>query len=152
MLLFFFVLCTLCCQILWICQFLIAHSEFSNGCLLHTACFWNNLHLIRYIVTGLVGNHKLKISKVILKHAASWKVQFCLNRIVGVLVSVLAFCAVDRWFEPRSVKTNDCKIGICCFSAKHVALRKQPGWFGIRMYRSGATCLPADCRFSELAL
>ena len=37
--------------------------------------------------------------------------------------------AVDRGFEPRSGHTKDYKIGICCFSAKHVALRsKSKDW------------------------
>jgi hypothetical protein len=46
-------------------------------------------------------------------------------------------------------------IGICCFSAKHVALRrKNKEWLNriTIMCPSGATCLPADCCFSELAL
>ena len=33
--------------------------------------------------------------------------------------------AVDRGFEPRSGQTKHYKIGICCFSAKHAALRKK---------------------------
>ena len=33
--------------------------------------------------------------------------------------------AVDCGFEPRSGKTEDYKIGICCFSAKHAALRRK---------------------------
>jgi hypothetical protein len=41
------------------------------------------------------------------------------------MVSVLATSAVDRVFEPRSGKTKDYKIGICCFSAKHAALRRR---------------------------
>ena len=41
------------------------------------------------------------------------------------MVSVLASSAVDRGFEPRSGQTNDYKIGICCFSAKHAALRRK---------------------------
>ena len=41
--------------------------------------------------------------------------------MVGVLVS----SAVDRGFEPRSGQTKDYAIGICCFSAKHVALRRK---------------------------
>ena len=41
------------------------------------------------------------------------------------MVSVLASSAVDRWFEPRSDQTKDYKIGIYCFSAKHVALRRK---------------------------
>jgi hypothetical protein len=48
-----------------------------------------------------------------------------LNRIGGVIVSVLASSTVDRGFEPRSRQTKDYKIGICCFSAKHAALRKK---------------------------
>jgi hypothetical protein len=47
------------------------------------------------------------------------------NRIGGVIVSVLASSAVDRGFEPRSSQTKDYKIGMCCFSAKHAALRKK---------------------------
>ena len=47
----------------------------------------------------------------------------------GVIVSVLASSAVNREFEPRSGQTKDYKIGICCFSAKHVALRsKSKDW------------------------
>jgi hypothetical protein len=41
------------------------------------------------------------------------------------MVSVLASSAVDRRFEPRSSQTKDYKIGICCFSAKHTALRRK---------------------------
>ena len=47
------------------------------------------------------------------------------NRIGGVMVSVLASSAVDRGFEPRSIQTKDYKIGICCFSAMHAALRRK---------------------------
>jgi len=43
---------------------------------------------------------------------------------------VLASSAVDRGFEPRSGQTKDYKIGICCFSAKHAAIRrKSKDWF-----------------------
>ena len=46
------------------------------------------------------------------------------------MVSVLALSAVDRGFEPRSGQTKDYKIGICCFSAKHTAIRrKSKDWF-----------------------
>ena len=47
------------------------------------------------------------------------------NRIGGVIVSVLISSAVDRGFEPRSGQTKDYEIGICCFSAKHTALRRK---------------------------
>ena len=45
------------------------------------------------------------------------------NRIGGVMVSVFALSAVDHGFEPRSSQTKDYEIGICCFFAKHAALR-----------------------------
>ena len=52
-----------------------------------------------------------------------------LNCIGGVMVSVLTSSAVYRGFEPRSGQTKDYKIGICCFSAKHAALkRKSKDW------------------------
>ena len=47
------------------------------------------------------------------------------------MVSVLASSAVDRGIDPRSGQTKDYKIGICCFSAKHAALRrKNKDWLG----------------------
>ena len=48
-----------------------------------------------------------------------------MNRIGGVMVSILASGVVDRGFETQSDQTKDYKIGICCFSAKHTALRKK---------------------------
>ena len=78
-----------------------------------------------------------------------------MNRIGGVMVSVLATSAVDRGFEPGSGQTQDYRIGICCFSARHAALgeRAKTGLLGIRiMCPSGATCLSEDCCFSELTL
>ena len=71
------------------------------------------------------------------------------------LVSVLASSVGDREFESRSGQTKDYKIGIACFSARIIKERERAktDWFGIRiMCPSGATCLSADCSFSELAL
>ena len=53
-----------------------------------------------------------------------------MNRICGVMVSMLASTTVDRGFEPRSGQTKDYKIGICCFSAKYAVLgeRAKTGW------------------------
>ena len=48
-----------------------------------------------------------------------------LNHNGGIMVSMLASCAVDHGFEPRSDQTKDYKIGICCFSAKHAGLRRK---------------------------
>ena len=46
------------------------------------------------------------------------------NCIGGIMVSMLASSAVDVGFEPWSGQTKDHKIGICCISAKHAALRR----------------------------
>jgi hypothetical protein len=46
-----------------------------------------------------------------------------LNRIGGAMVSVFVSSAVDRGFESQSGQAKKDKIGICCFCAKHAALR-----------------------------
>jgi hypothetical protein len=48
-----------------------------------------------------------------------------MNCIGGVVVNLLASITEVRGFEPRSGQTNDYNIGICCFSAKHAALRRK---------------------------
>ena len=48
-----------------------------------------------------------------------------MHHICGVLVSVLASSVIYRGFEPRSGQTKVFKVGICCFSAKHAALRRK---------------------------
>jgi hypothetical protein len=50
------------------------------------------------------------------------------------MISMFASSAIYRGFEPRSGQTKDCKIGICCFAAKHTAFRrKSKDWLGIRI-------------------
>jgi hypothetical protein len=44
------------------------------------------------------------------------------------MVSMLTWSEIDRGFEPWSGLTKDYEIGICCFSAKHAALRKNKDW------------------------
>ena len=44
--------------------------------------------------------------------------------------SVLSSSVVGRGFEPRSGQIKDYRIGICCFSAQHVALRKKSRLIG----------------------
>ena len=49
-----------------------------------------------------------------------------INRIGGVMVSVLASNAVDRGFQSRSVKPIQYyNIGICCFPVKHATCRRK---------------------------
>ena len=57
--------------------------------------------------------------------------QLCHNRISGVMVSMLASNTLYHGFKPRLGQTKDYKIGICCFSANHAALRrKSKDWLG----------------------
>ena len=52
------------------------------------------------------------------------------NHLGGVMVSVLVSSAEGRGFDPRPGNTKDFKIGICCFPAKHAALRsKSKDWW-----------------------
>ena len=57
------------------------------------------------------------------------------------MVSVLAFSALVRGFEPWSGQNKDYKIGICCFSAKTTDLKGGiVVWLIIRiMCQNGAT-------------
>jgi hypothetical protein len=45
--------------------------------------------------------------------------------IGGVMVSVPTSNAVDHKFKPQLAQTKDYTICICCFSAKHAALRRK---------------------------
>ena len=47
------------------------------------------------------------------------------HHIGAVIVSVLTPSVVERGFEQWSGQTKDYKIGICCFSTKHAALRRK---------------------------
>ena len=47
------------------------------------------------------------------------------NSIGSVIVIVLTSSVVDCGFDPRSGKTKNYKIVMCCFSAKHAALRRK---------------------------
>ena len=49
----------------------------------------------------------------------------CDEYIGGVMVKVLASSALDCRIEPRFSQTNVYEIGICRFSARHVALRRK---------------------------
>jgi len=42
-----------------------------------------------------------------------------------VMVSMLSSFAIDQWVKPRSGQTKDDKIGNCCFSGKHTALKSK---------------------------
>ena len=82
-------------------------------------------------------NYRVSTSMTKISHAVKgWLLSYCdkvysrgninqKHRIGDVMDCVLASSAVDRGFEPQSGQTKDYKIDICCFSAKHAALRKK---------------------------
>ena len=49
---------------------------------------------------------------------------------IGGVVFMLAASPVDHGLDPRSGQTKDYEIDICCFSAKHVALRRKSRLIG----------------------
>jgi hypothetical protein len=49
----------------------------------------------------------------------------CYDNIVILLFLILSSSTVDRGLEPWSDQAKVYKIGICCFSAKHAALRRK---------------------------
>ena len=50
---------------------------------------------------------------------------FIINRVDGVMVNVSGRLWVRDGCEPRSGHSKDYAISICCFSAKHAALRSK---------------------------
>ena len=100
--------------------------------------FQKNQYLDRYILgSSTCSTKELSITMTKIVHAVTGGLlSYCdkvysrgninqKHRISGVMVSVLASNAVDHGFEARSGQTKDYNIGICCFSAKHAALRRE---------------------------
>ena len=71
------------------------------------------------------------------------------------MVSVLASSAVDLGFEPRLDQTKDYEIVICCFYAKHAALRRKSkdwlAWNQDNVLEWGDMSIHRTVCFSELA-
>jgi hypothetical protein len=71
------------------------------------------------------------------------------------MISVFASSAIDRAMIRGRVKPKTIKLVLVAspLSMQHEGKRAKTGWLGIRiMCPRGATCLPAYCCFSELAL
>lgn len=61
------------------------------------------------------------------------------NRKMNVMVIVLAYCVINRGFDPLSVQTIDNLIGIGCFPGEHTSLgNKTKGWLGVKL--NGSEC------------
>ena len=75
-----------------------------------------------------------------------------MNCVCVVMANVLASSVIDCGFEPWLGQTKNYKIGICCFSTEHTALRrKNKDWLAWNQdnVSERATCLSADCCFSD---
>jgi hypothetical protein len=72
------------------------------------------------------------------------------------MVSVLPSSVTDRGFENLAGQSKDKQIGSCCFSAKRASLRSlmSKDWLDLNPDNvpERATCLPANCCFSDLTL
>jgi len=73
--------------------------------------------------------------------AISWREQAAsMNRISGVMVSVLISSAVDRGFECRSSQTKNYQIDVSFFSAKHAVLRRKNKYWLARNQDNVSEC------------
>jgi hypothetical protein len=68
------------------------------------------------------------------------------------MVSVLPSSVMDRGFENLAGQSKDKQIGSCCFSAKRASLRSLMSKDWLDLNPDNATCLPANCCFSDLTL
>jgi hypothetical protein len=71
------------------------------------------------------------------------------------MVNVLANSAIDNGFGPRMGEIKDNKISICCFSAKHTALKsKSKYWLARNQVNVSewSDMSTSELCFSELAL
>ena len=59
-----------------------------------------------------------------------------MSRISGVMVIVFALGALEHGFKVWSSQSKHYKLGICCFSSNHTALRRKrkTGWLGLRRH------------------
>jgi hypothetical protein len=97
-------------------------------------CLCENIILYRYQETLIVLDSVLFSNNILKDTKKFWlnkrkKKRKIGNRIGSVMVSMLALSTIYCGFEPWSGQTKEYKIGICCFSAKHAALRsKSKDW------------------------
>ena len=59
-----------------------------------------------------------------------------INRLGGVIVSLLASSAEGRGFDTRPDQTKDIKICICCFSSKLAALKSKGKEEGLKSLKN----------------
>jgi hypothetical protein len=102
-------------NVLWLPLFGVCKPLWNDMCLLKPQFYLCTMYMLVYITFHF--------------HIRNEALFWISNRIRGVLLSVITSCAVDLGFEPPSSQANVFKIGMCCFSAEHSALRsKSKDW------------------------
>ena len=104
------------------CNNRIGPKSVTHNCL-HSSC--GSIKTITFLILAQLRFSDRKVSSVCRKRFTCSTPSSESNRIGGVMVSVLTSSAIDRGLEHRSGQTKDYKMGICCFSAKHAALRRK---------------------------
>jgi hypothetical protein len=94
------------------------------GCILDHYFLRLAIRMVLVVVGYIVDYYCVTFPKGIV-HMLRLVILSIINHICGVMVSVLASSAVQRWFEPLSGQTKDFYIGIGCCSAKYAALRRK---------------------------
>ena len=117
-------------------------SKFSN---------WNLVIFTALLCSGWPFPRNVNVEIVLECTTFGNAIYILINRISGVMISVIPSSAINRGFEPRSGQTKDYTISICCFFAKHSALRRKSKYWLARN-ENNVTCLSVDCCFGELAL
>jgi len=92
-------------------------SRISVVCVVHFV----KIHVFTYLAPYCDVRCKFRVQTIF----GSSLLPLILNRIGGIMVSVSSSSAVYCGFEFRSGQTKDYTIGMCCFSAKHAALRRK---------------------------
>ena len=83
-------------------------------------------YVIFFYATNAIPNFYFILSFFLIKISQCSSIYYLKTKM---MVSVLASSAIYCGFEPRSGQTKEQTIGICCFSAKHAALRsKSKDW------------------------
>ena len=107
-----------------------------------------------FLVKQKINSYILMIDHVSSDDIAVWRSRFMPSIYAWLVltglktasvVSVLTSSAVDYGFQHRSGQTSDYKIAICCFLAKHTALRrKRKDWLGRNQIMIRVTYLSVD--------
>ena len=136
-------------------HFLLASAYFNTHCASLACSYFLGKIILKvrnlYVMLGFQLHQQQKLQFLCIIKLFPWLLYA--NHIDDVMVNVFT---CGRLWVRVPVGSNQRQSNLfCCFSATLLALRgkEKIGWLGIMITcPSGATCLPADYRFRELAL